>query len=162
MGELLVRRTWFGHFDDQYFVFELSVGQTSRSPNMVWTVRRTILRFLTDLLMRCKLQPELRCAGCTQTRVHMFIHDTCSLSSIRGRKPRQWTPRLCHALTYLLVFICWVQRNSADPPTSPQMRPSPPKREAEKFTPSAMCCCPCFFLFYGRALRFRPIRCKVR
>ena len=70
------------------FVPELSIKLTFRSPNMLRTVRRIILRFLTDLLMRCKLQPELRCARCTQTRVHMFTHDTCSLSSIRGRKPR--------------------------------------------------------------------------
>ena len=93
LGELLVRRTLFGQFDELYFVSELNVGRTFRSPNVVRTVRRTILRFSTDLLMRCKLQPELRCADCTQTRMHILTHDTCSLSSIRGRKPRQWTPR---------------------------------------------------------------------
>ena len=65
------------------------IERTVNSPNLVRTVRRTILRFSTDLLMRCKLQPELRCARCTQTRVHMLTHDTSSLSSIRGRKPRQ-------------------------------------------------------------------------
>ena len=58
--------------------------------------------------MRCKLQPKLRCAGCTQTRVHMLTHDACSLSSIRSRKPQQWTLRLCHVLTYLSLFIGWV------------------------------------------------------
>ena len=79
-----------------------------RSQNMVQTVQRTILRFLTNLLMRCKHQPELRCADCTQTCLHMLTHDTCSLSSIRGRNPWLWMPRLCHALTYLLVFICRV------------------------------------------------------
>ena len=77
-------------------------------PNMVWMVRRTMIHFLTDFLMRCKLQPELCCAGCTQTCVHMLTHDTCSLSSVCGWKPRHWTPWLCQALTYLLVFICWV------------------------------------------------------
>ena len=115
---------------------------------MVRTVRRTILRFLTDLLMRCKLQPELRCAGCPQTRVHILTLDTCSLSSIRGRKPWQWTPRLvgclasrrfssrwyrrterlCHALISLYLLG---STDNADPPASPQMRPFPPKREAE-------------------------------
>ena len=83
--------------------------------------------------MRCKLQPELRCAGSSQIRVHMLTHSmSCSLSSIRGRKPRQWTPRLCHALTYLLFFISWIpQITLALPHTSPHMRPFPWKREAE-------------------------------
>ena len=134
---------------------------------MVRTIRRTILRLLTISLMRCKLQPELRCAGCTQTLVHMLTHDTCSLSSIRGRKPGQWTPRLCHALTYLLVFICWVPQITLTFPLSPQMRPFSLRSERLKtFTPSAMCCCPSFFffffLFHRRALRFQPIRRKVR
>ena len=61
----------------------------------------------------------------------MLTHDTCSLSSICSQKPRQWMPRLCHALTSLLVFICWGPTDNADPPTSPQMRPFPLKREAE-------------------------------
>ena len=61
---------------------------------MVQTIWRTILRFFTDFLMRCKFQPELCCAGCTQTCL-----------STRGWKPWQWMPGLCHVLTYLLVFI---------------------------------------------------------
>ena len=103
-----MRQTWFRQFDELYFVSELSVGCTYKSPNMVWTVWGTIFCFLTDLLMRCELQPELHCAGCTETCVHMLTHDTCSLSSFCSWKPRQWTPWLCHAFTYSLVFICWV------------------------------------------------------
>ena len=83
-------------------------GRTISSPNMVRTVRRTILRFLTDLLMRCKLQPKLRCGGCTQIRVNLHSHDTCSLLSIWGQKPRQSSPLPCHTLPYLLAFIHWV------------------------------------------------------
>ena len=122
---------------------------------MVRTVRRTILRFLTDLLMRCKLQPEVRCAGCTQPRVHMLTHDKCSLLSIRGRKPRQSTPQLCHALTYLSVFICWVPQITL---TLHFLR----SERLKTFAPSAMCCCPSVFLFHRRALSFQPIRPKVR
>ena len=133
---------------------------------MVWTVWQTVLCFLTDLLMRCKLQPKLHCAGCTQTRVHMLTHDTCSLSSIRGQKPWQWTPRPCHALIYLWVFICWVPQITLTLPTSPQMRPFLPKREAANIPAVShvllSCCCPSFFLFHRRALRFQPIRRKVR
>ena len=146
-GELLDRRKWFGLFGELYFVSELSVRRIFRSPKMVRTVRRTILRFLTDLLMTFKLQPEFRCANCTHTRVHTLTHETCSysfidcqnntvaaqtelglfedrssthLSSIRGRNTRQWTPLLCHALTDNVV-----------PPISAQMIPFPPKGEAE-------------------------------
>ena len=61
----------------------------------------------------------------------MLTYDTCSLSSIHSQKPWQWTPWLCHVLTYLLVFICWVPQIMLDPPTSPQMRPFSLKREAE-------------------------------
>ena len=104
--------------------------------------------------MRCKLRPKLHCAGCTQTRMHMLTHNTCSLSSIRGRKPGQWTPRLCHALTYLLVFICWVPQITL---TLPQVHKRGHFLRSERlktFTPSAMCCCPSFFLFHRRALGF--------
>ena len=65
--------------------------------------------------MTCKLQHELHCAGCTQTRVFMLTHDTCSLSSIHSRKPRQWMPQLCHMLTYVLIFICWVPQITLTP-----------------------------------------------
>ena len=112
--------------------------------------------------MRCKLQHELRCAGCTQTRVHMLTHDTCSLSSIRGRKPRQWTPRLCYALTYLLVFICWVPQITLTLPQVHKRGHFLRSETLKTFTLSAMCCCLSFFLFHTRALRFQPIRRKVR
>ena len=90
-----------------------------------------ILHLLTDLLMTCKFQPELCCAGCTQTRLHMLTHNTCSLLSTCSQKPQQWMPQLCHVLIYLLVFICWVPQIMLTLPSSPQMRPYPLKREAE-------------------------------
>ena len=112
-----------GQFDELYFVSKLSVGRTSRSPNMVRTVRRTVLRFLTDLLMRCKLRPELRCAGCTQTRVYMLIHS----------QPKALTmDAMAVPGTHLFISLYLLgPTDNADPPTSPQMRPFPPKPEAE-------------------------------
>ena len=95
--------------------------------------------------MRCKLQPELRCAGCTQTLVHMLTHNTCSLSSIRGRKPRQWTPRLYYTLTSLLVFICWVPQITL---TLPHVHKGGHFLRSERlktFTPSQPCVAVPFF-----------------
>ena len=52
--------------------------------------------------------------------------------------------------------------NNADPPTSLQMRPFPPKREAENIhAVSHVLLSQFFFLFHRRALRFQPIRRKV-
>ena len=119
--------------------------QTVSSPNLIQTVQRTILHFLTDLLMRCKLQPKLCCTGCTQTCMHMLTYDTYSLSSICGRKPQQWTPWLCHALTYLFVFICWVPQITL---TLLQVHKWGHFLRSERlkiFMPLAQCCCASFF-----------------
>ena len=87
---------------------------------MVQTVLRTILCFLPDLLMRCKLRPKLRCAGCTQTRIRPFA------AEILGNG--------CHGLprTHLFISLYLLgPRDNADPQTSQQIRPFPLKREAE-------------------------------
>ena len=161
-GKLEIRRAEFLAVDEAYKATFWSIpglslfliGRTVGSPYMVRTVLRTILRLLTDLLMRCKLQPELCCAGCTQTRVHMLTHDTCSLSSIRGRKPRQWMSRLCHELTYSLVFICWVPQITLTLPQVLKWGHFLRSERLKTFTLSAMYCCPSFFLFHRRALWF--------
>ena len=82
--------------------------------------------------------------------------NTC-LSSIHGWMPQQWMPR---AQLFISLYLLGPTDN-ADPPTSLQMRPFYPKREAEKLMPSAMCCCPSFFLSHRRAPRFQTIRRKV-
>ena len=114
---------------------DASLPGTLRSPNMVRTVRRTILRFLTDLLMSCKLRPELPCAGCTQTRVYILTHDTCSLSSIRGRKPRHVDAAAVPRANLFISLYLLGPTDNADPPTSPQTRPFPPKRKAKRICP---------------------------
>ena len=151
-------------------------GRTISSPSMVRTVRRTILRFLTDLLIRCRLRPELRCAGCTQTRVHVLTNDTCRLSSIHSWPKAStmdatavgwlvvwFNARLSRARLSISLYLLGPTDN-ADPPTSPQMRPFPPKREVENihaFSHVLQSQFFCFF-FHGRAFRFQPIRRKVR
>ena len=92
----------------------------------------------------------------------MFTHNTCSLLSIRGWKPWHWMPWLCHALTYLLVFICWVPQIMLTLPQVHRWGHFLWSKRLKTFTPSSMCCCPSFFLFQRRALRFQPIRRKVR
>ena len=116
-------------------------GRTVSSLNLVWTVQWTTLRFLTNLLMRCKLQPKLRCAGCTQTCVHMLTHQTCSLMPIRDWNPWQWTPWLCHALTYLWVFIRWVPQKMLTLPQVHKWSHFLRRKRLKTFLPSAMCCC---------------------
>ena len=73
--------------------------------------------------MRCKLQPEPRCAGCTQTRVYMLIHS----------QPKALTmDAMAVPGTHLFISLYLLgPTDNADPPTCPQMRPFPPKREAE-------------------------------
>ena len=75
--------------------------------------------------------------------------------------PRQKPPR-----THLFISLYLLgPTDNADPPTSLQMRPLPPKREAENIhTVSHVLLSQCFFffLFYRRALRFQPFRRKVR
>ena len=93
--------------------------------------------------MRCELQPELRCAGCTQTRVHVLTNDTCRLSSIHSWPKAStmdatavgwlvvwFNARLSRARLSISLYLLGPTDN-ADPPTSPQMRPFPPKREVE-------------------------------
>ena len=143
------------------FVSELNIRWTFRSLNMVQAGQWTILRFLTYLLLRGNLQPKLCCAGCTYVRVHILTHNTCSLSSIHSWKPCQWTPRLCHTLTYLLVFICWVPQIKLTLPQVHKWDYFLQSKWLKTFTLSAMCCCPIFFLFHRRALRFQPIKPKV-
>ena len=143
------------------FVSELNIRWTFRSLNMVQAGQWTILRFLTYLLLRGNLQPKLCCAGCTYVRVHILTHDTCSLSSIHSWKPCQWTPRLCHTLTYLLVFICWVPQITLTLPQVLKWGHFLQSERLKTFMPWAVCCCPSFFLFHRRALRFQPIRRKV-
>ena len=52
--------------------------------------------------------------------------------------------------------------DNADPPTSPQSRPFPLQQEAENIHAISHVLLLSFFLFHRRALRFQPIRRKVR
>ena len=104
---------------------------------------------------------NLLCKLYTDTHAHAHTN-TCSLSSIRGWKPRQWTPQLCHALTYLLVFICWVPQITLTLPQVHKWGHFLRSERLKTFTPSPMCCCRSFFLFRRRVLRFQLIRRKVR
>ena len=142
-----------GQFNELYFVSELSVEWTSRLPNMVQTVWRTILRFLTDFLMRCKLQPKPRCAGCTQTRVYMLIHS----------QPKALTmDAMAVPGTHLFISLYLLgPTDNADPPIHKWSHFLQSER-LKTFMLSAMYCCLSFFLFHTRALRFQPIRRKVR
>ena len=141
-------------FDELYFVFELSVRRTVTSSNLVRTVRRTILRFLTELLMRCKLQPKFRFADCPHTHAHTLIHNSCSFSFTDCQNyssSANWTTwsqsRIKLALAYLIVhphIHAILHGGGGDRPVI--------HVSLSKFK----------FLFHVTALTFRPIRRKVR
>ena len=134
---------------------------------MVPTVRRTILRFLTELLTRCKLQPEFRCAGCTQTRVHMLTHDTRSLSSIlRPKASAMDATAVRRAHFFISLYLLGPTDNADLPIKSTNEAVFLPKREAENIHAVSHVLLSqfffFFFLFHRRALRFQPIRRKAR
>ena len=87
---------------------------------------------LDELLVLMWLINEMHASAWTSlcrlyTDMHTHAHHTCRLSSICGRKPRQWMLWLCHFISLYLLG----PSDNTDPPLSPQMRPFPPKQEAQ-------------------------------
>ena len=81
--------------------------------------------------MRCKLQPKLRCAGCTiDIRAHAQTRRMQPIIHSRLKALVVDTTAVPHALLFISLYLLGPTGN-ADPPTSPQMRPFPPKQEAE-------------------------------
>ena len=97
---------------------------------MARTVRQSILHFLTDLFMRHKLQPELCCAGCTQTCMHMLTWHRQPIIHSRPKASAMDTTVVPRAHLFISLYLLCPTDNT-DPPTSPQMSPFPPKQEAE-------------------------------
>ena len=60
-----------------------------------------------------------------------------------------------------ISLICWVPQIMLILPQVHKWGHFLRSERLKTFTPSAMCCCPSFFLFHRRALRFQPIRRKV-
>ena len=108
----------------------MSVRQTFRSPNHVRTAWWTVLCFWIDSLTRGKLQPELCCAGCTQTCMHMLTWHRQPIIHSRPKASAMDTTVVPRAHLFISLYLLCPTDN-ADPPTSPQMRPFPPKQEAE-------------------------------
>ena len=80
--------------------------------------------------------------------------------SICGQKPLQWKPWLCHMLPYFHNLCVLGPKQNAALPTSPQISQFPPKW-GKTATPSSIFCCPTFYLFYRRPVKFQPIRHEV-
>ena len=120
------------------------------SPNMLRTLRRTMIRFLIELLvrriwfgqsklyfilnwlvMRCKLRPNLR-------QICSRQHDRkCRVKS------SQYTFITPHRLIQLTTISFWVSVTKAAPPTSQQINKFPPKRVKNLATQSSI-----FILFF--------------
>ena len=102
----------------------------------------------------------LLCRLYTDTCVHAHTWHVQPIVHSQPKASAMDATAVPHAHLRINLYLLGPTDN-ADPPTSPQIRPFPQKR-LKAFRPSAMCCCPSFFLFHRRALRFLPIRCKVR
>ena len=127
MGELLACRTWIRQFNQLYFVSKLSVRWTS---NMVRTVRRTMLHILNWLIsemqasvrtLLCRLYTDMHAHAHTR-HLKPFIHlQPKALAMVAMAVPRDHL--------FITLYLLG-PTDKADPPTSPQMRPFPLKREA--------------------------------
>ena len=110
LTELLVRQTWFGQFDELYFV-------------------------LNWLVMRCKLRPELA-ADAQQTAWSKML---AKVKSIYFNHPSQG-----NSTNYYLILGPW---DKDAPPTGQQINKFPPKRAKNLATPSSI------FIFISSSLR---------
>ena len=132
-------------------------------PNILRTLRRTMIRFLTEhlvrriwfgqsrlyfilnwLVMRCKLRPELA-ADAQQTAWWK-----CRLKSSQV-KSSQYTLIIPHRVIQLTTISFWVLRDKAAPSTSQQINKFPSKRVKNLATPSSIFSL-VFFSIYRRAL----------
>ena len=111
------------------------------------------------------MQASARTSLCrlyTDTRAHAHTRHMQPIVHSRPKASAMDATAVLHAHFFISLYLLGPTDN-ADPPTRPQRRPFPPKREAENIhAVPAMCCCPIFFLSHRRALRFQPIRRKVR
>ena len=99
------------------------------------------------------------CRLYTDTRAHAHTRHMQPIVHSRPKASAMDAKAVPRTHLFISLYLLGPTEN-ADPPKSPQMRPFPPKLEAENI--HVMCCCPSFLLFRWRALRFLPIRRKVR
>ena len=117
----------------------------------------------TVMLLQLHRSPKQAQWQCKQSYVESTEGQADTrLSSICIREPQQWTPWLCYVLSYLIFvdFGCWIPQIML--PLPQVYKQDHFFRKGEKTVmQSSMFCCPSFFLFHRRALKFQPIRCKV-
>ena len=109
------------------------------------------------------MQASARTSSCRlYTDTHAHAHTRHMQPIVHSRPKASAVDATAVPRVHLFISLYLLgPTDNADPPTSPQIRPFPQKR-LKAFRPSAMCCCPSFFLFHRRAFRFQPIRRKVR
>ena len=116
------------------------------------------------------MQASARTSLCrlyTDTRAHAHTRHMQPIVHSRPKASAMDATALPRADVFIGLYLLGPTDN-ADRPTSPQIRPFPPKQEAENIHTishvllSQFFVIPVFFLFHRRALRFQPIRRKVR
>ena len=101
----------------------------------------------------CRLYTDMRAHAHTR-HMQSIVHSRPKASAMDSKA----VPR-----AHLFISRCLLgPTDNVDPPTSPQMRPFSPKREVENIHAVSHVLLSQFFLFHERALRFQPVRRKVR
>ena len=150
---------------------------------MAWTVWRTVLRFgikcrtnfqiakhgsdcstkyasfLNGLIneMQAAASTSL-CRLYTDTRAH--AHTQHMQPTVHSQLKVSAMDTMVVPCTHLFISLyLWVPQITLTLPQVHKWGHFIRSERLKTFTPSAVCCCPSFFLFHRRALQFQPIRC---
>ena len=100
------------------------------------------------------------CRLYTDTRAHAHIRHMQPIVHSQPKALAMDTMAVPRAHLFISL-ICWVPQIMLILPQVHKWGHFLRSERLKTFTLSAMCCCPSFFLFYTRALRFQPNRHKV-
>ena len=117
--------------------------------------------FLNWLISKMQASSQTSvCRLCTDTRADVNTWHMQPIVHLWPKALAVDATAVPHAHLFFSLYLLGPTDN-ADPPTSPQMRPFPLKREAENVHAINHVLLSQFFFFHRRALRFQPVTHKV-